>query len=98
MKAVELFRQRIVYAENRFAELVLWRLPIPAEGSRHSFKYRLAYVVDEVCVLRYDNEAGKGDHRHWNGVESTYKFSSPDKLLADFQSDIARWDHENDTA
>lgn len=98
MKAVELFRQRIVYAENRFAELVLWRLPIPAEGSRHSFKYRLAYVVDEVCVLRYDNEAGKGDHRHWNGVESTYKFSSPDKLLADFQSDIARWDHENDNA
>ena len=98
MKAVELFRQRIVYAENRFAELVLWRLPIPAEGSRHSFKYRLAYVVDEVCVLRYDNEAGKGDHRHWNGVESTYKFSSPDKLLADFQRDIARWGHENDNA
>lgn len=98
MKAVELFRQRIVYAENRFAELVLWRLPTPAEGSRHSFKYRLAYVVDEVCVLRYDNETGKGDHRHWNGVESTYKFSNPDKLLADFQSDIARWDHENDNA
>lgn len=98
MKAVELFRQRIVYAENRFAELVLWRLPKPAEGSRHSFKYRLVYVVDEVCVLRYDNEAGKGDHRHWNGVESTYKFSSPDKLLADFQSDIARWGHENDNA
>ena len=98
MKAVELFRQRIVYAENRFAELVLWRLPTPAAGSRHSFKYRLAYVVDEGCVLRYDNEAGKGDHRHWNGVESTYKFSSPDKLLADFQSDIARWDHENDNA
>ncbi len=95
MKATELFRQRIVYAENRFAELVLWRLPKPAAGSTHSFKYRLAYVVNEVCVLRYDNEAGKGGHRHWNGKESDDQFSDPDQLLADFQSDIKRWDHEN---
>ncbi|MBK6740944.1 MAG: hypothetical protein IPG64_25420 [Haliea sp.] len=95
MKATELFRQRIIFAENRFAELVLWRLPKPAVGSRHSFKYRLAYVVNEVCVLRYDNEAGKGDHRHWNGEEGEYEFSDPEQLLADFQSDIERWDDEN---
>ena len=95
MKATELFRQRIIFAENRFAELVLWRLPKPVVGSRHSFKYRLAYVVNEVCVLRYDNEAGKGDHRHWNGEEGEYEFSDPEQLLADFQSDIERWDDEN---
>ncbi len=95
MKATELFRQRIIFAENRFAELVLWRLPKPPVGSRHSFKYRLAYVVNEVCVLRYDNEAGKGDHRHWNGEECEYEFSDPEQLLADFQSDIERWDDEN---
>ena len=95
MKATELFRQRIIFAENRFAELVLWRLPMPAVGSRHSFKYRLAYVINEVCVLRYDNEAGKGDHRHWNGEEGEYEFSDPEQLLADFQSDIERWDDEN---
>ena len=64
-------------------------------GSRHSFKYRLAYVINEVCVLRYDNEAGKGDHRHWNGEEGEYEFSDPEQLLADFQSDIERWDDEN---
>ena len=95
MKATELFRQRIIFAENRFAELVLWRLPKPVVGSRHSFKYRLAYVINEVCVLRYDNEAGKGDHRHWNGEEGEYEFSDPEQLLADFQSDIERWDDEN---
>lgn len=95
MKATELFRQRIVYAESRFAELVLWRLPKPVAGSRHSFKYRLAYVVNEACVLRYDNEVGKGDHRHWNGKENEYEFSDPEQLLADFQNDIERWDHEN---
>lgn len=95
MKAVELFRQRIVYAANRFAELVLWRVPQPLVGSRHSFKYRLAYVVNGECVLRYDNEAGKGDHRHWAGKELHYRFSTPEKLLADFQRDIERWSHEN---
>jgi hypothetical protein len=95
MKATELFRQRIVYAENRFAELVLWRLPKPAAGSAHSFKYRLAYVVNGACVLRYDNEAGKGDHQHRNGKECAYAFSGPEQLLADFHNDIQRWNHEN---
>lgn len=95
MKATELYRQRLVYAENKFAELVLWRLRQPLAGSKHFFKYRLAYVVNQVCVLRYDNEAGKGDHRHWGTKESEYKFSTPEKLLVDFQNDIERWNHEN---
>lgn len=64
-------------------------------GSGHALKYRLAYVVGRVCVIRYDNEAGKGDHRHWGGKESAYRFSTPEKLLADFQRDIERWNHEN---
>ncbi len=95
MKTTELLRQRIVYAENKFAELVLWRLDQPLAGSMHSFKYRLAYVVNEACVLRYDNEDGKGDHRHWGEKENAYNFSAPAKLLADFQHDIDRWNDEN---
>jgi hypothetical protein len=84
-----------VYAGNRFAELVLWRLAQPLTGYRHPFKYRLAYVVNEICVLRYDNEDGKGDHRHWGEKESDYDFSTPAKLMADFQHDIERWNDEN---
>lgn len=95
MKTVELFRNRIILAENRFADLVLWRLQRPLPGSRHSYKYRLAYIVNELCVLQYDNESGKGDHRHWNDRESEYTFVSPERLLADFQTDIERWNHEN---
>jgi hypothetical protein len=95
MKAVQLVLSRIVYSEDAFAELVLWRLPKPLDGSAHGFKYRLAYVVCGECVLRYDNEVGKGDHRHFDGIESIYKFTTPDRLLADFQRDIARWNDEN---
>ena len=95
MRAVELLRQRIVYTEDSFAELVLWRLPRPLPGSPHPFKYRLAFVVRGRCVLRFDNEAGKGDHRHRRGREAAYDFSSPEKLIADFQREIARWQDEN---
>jgi hypothetical protein len=95
MKAVELISTRITYSESAFAELVLWRLPKPADGSLHKFKYRLAYVVRGNCVLRYDNEVGKGDHRHFGNKESVYVFTTPEQLIADFQNDIARWNHEN---
>jgi len=43
----------------------------------------LALVEDPVCVIRYDNEAGKGDHRHIGRVEKLYKFVDPETLLAE---------------
>ena len=60
-------------------------------GSLHSFKYRLAYVVGGKCVLRYDNELGKGDHRHAGRKEKPYDFVSVDQRLDDFLADVARW-------
>jgi len=95
MKAVELQRTRIAYSETAFAELVLWRVPEPVAGSVHEFKYRLAYVDGAVCVVRYDNEAEKGDHRHFGDKESAYTFQTPEKLIADFEREIARWNREN---
>lgn len=95
MDAVELLRTRIVYSEDAFAELVLWRVPVSVRGSIHDYKYRLAYVIEQICVVRYDNEAGKGDHRHFGQTERSYTFQSVEKLLADFQRDIARWNNEN---
>ncbi len=90
MKAKALIDTRIVFAEDAFAKLVLWRLPAPLAGSVHHYKYRLAYVVAGECVIRYDNEAGKGDHRHIGDRESSYAFVDVEKLLADFQRDIRK--------
>ena len=98
MKATQLIQTRITYAESAFAELILWQLAKPVEGCSHRFKYRLAYVVHGVCVLRYDNEIGKGDHRHYASKENAYVFTTPEQLIADFQHDIARWNHENRNA
>ena len=44
--------------------------------------------------MRYDNEAGKGDHRHLLGTEGNYEFTSPRKLAADFFDDIKRYQHD----
>ena len=95
MQATLVARHRIVYTENAFAELVLWKVPAPVTGSKHEFKYRLAYVVNGRCVIRYDNEVGKGDHRHFGKLESRYSFTTPEALLAAFEQDIARWNREN---
>ena len=46
-------------------------------------RIQLAYVVKGICVIRYDNEAGKGDHRQ----DSPYAFTGVDPLLAAFQDD-----------
>ena len=98
MQATLIARRRIVYSTRSFAELVLWRVPAPVRGSAHEFKYRLAYVVDSVCVVRYDNEVGKGDHRHFGASETLYEFSTPERLIFDFQKDMARWNDENSGA
>ena len=98
MEAVLLLRDRVVLSEEAYAELVLWRLPKPLAGSKHSFKYRLAFVVRGECVLRYDNQAGKGNHRHVGGQEESNDFTTPEQLFADFQTDIARWNDENSDA
>lgn len=95
MKATLLVRRRIVVAPDAFAEIVIWTLPKALAGSSHSFKYRLAYVVNGHCVLRYDNETGKGDHRHRGQKETLYNFTDPDRLMTDFLTDVTRWNHEN---
>jgi Family of unknown function (DUF6516) len=95
MRAKQLVKQRVEVHATAFAEMVIWQLPKPLAGSAHTFKYRLAYVVRGACVLRYDNEAGKGDHQHWGPVETIYPFTTARQLMADFFDDIRRYNHEH---
>ena len=89
--ALLLLEERRDIAENRFVELVVWQVPQPVRASTHLFKYRLAFVINGLCVLRYDNEAGKGDHRHVGTVESPYSFTTPEQLYSDFIAEVTNW-------
>ena len=95
MKATQLVRERISYADDAFAEIVVWQVPSPLPGSKHLYKYRLAFVVAGECVLRYDNEAGKGDHKHVRGKEFDYSFRSIEQVLLDFNVEVRRLNNED---
>ena len=95
MDAELLLKRRVILDETLFAELVVWRLPRMLAGSAHPYKYRLALVADGVCVLRYDNEAGKGDHIHRHSREFGYHFTDVDTLLNDFRRDVENWIDEH---
>ncbi|MGO9634547.1 MAG: DUF6516 family protein [Steroidobacteraceae bacterium] len=88
MKAELLMRERLILSRRAFVEIVIWKLPQPLPYSRHAFKYRLAYIANQRCVLRFDNEAGKGDHKHLDEVEATYIFTSLDALQTDFWAEV----------
>lgn len=91
MKARLMLKERRVISEDAFVEMVVWRLPEPMPGSPHGFEYRLALVVNGLCALRYDNEAGKVDHRHHEQEEKPYHFVSPQALLDDFWNEVDNW-------
>lgn len=91
MKATLLIRRRVAFGDRDFAELVVWRLPEPVPPTTHGFKYRLVYIVDGQRVVGFDNERGKGDHRHHGDVEEPYRFDSVEQLVADFLDAVAVW-------
>jgi len=88
MKAELLFHHRIAYDDGMIVEMLLWRVPSPVPPSIHSLKYSLFYGGPGVRSVGYDNERGKGDHRHFQGVESVYLFSTVEQLISDFWSDV----------
>ena len=91
MVARLLLRERLILGEDRFVEIVVWQVPAPVRGRAHSYKYRFAIVVDESCVLRFDNEAGKGDHFRLGDRDQPHQFVSLDRLVADFWAAVGRW-------
>jgi hypothetical protein len=91
MKAILIDKSRSAIDAVSFANTVIWQVPEPVLGSAHHFKYSLSYIVRGDCVLRYDNERGKGDHRHWHDQEFAYEFSTIECLLRDFYADIDKW-------
>lgn len=89
MKATLLIRERVVYPDGALVEMVVWRVPQAVPPTEHGFKYRLVYIVQGERVLGYDNERGKGGHRHFRGREEPVDFRSIDDLLRRFLGEVA---------
>lgn len=85
-----LFHVKRVYDDGAIVELKIWRLSRPVPASSHTLKYSLFYGELGVRIVGYDNERGKGDHRHYGDREEPYGFTSVDQLVADFEADVAK--------
>lgn len=69
----------------------LWQIP----PSKHNYNYRLAYVINGICQVRFDNEQGKGDHLHICESEIVYEFLSIEQLFDDFYEQIRIFKNEH---
>ncbi len=93
MKANLLYKFKQAYGEG-LIEGVIWEVPDPVPPSEHPFKYRLVYIKNGKRIIGYDNERGKGDHKHIEEKELTYMFIDIPTLLADFKKDLDDINHE----
>ena len=50
----------------------------------------MVFVRANQRLVGYDNETGKGDHKHINGRELSYRFVDIDTLMRDFLRDVEK--------
>ena len=90
MKATRIFYDRMDYPDGGILEMTIWTVPAPVQGSAHRLKYSLFYGRPGVRLVGYDNERGKGDHRHFEDREEPYAFTTPEALIEDFLADVKK--------
>ncbi len=90
MKARLLLKKKEIWVDGTIIEIVIWELPQATQERPHGLKYRLFCGRGGKCLVRYDNESGKGDHKHIGPLETDYQFVTIDKLIDDFQKDVWR--------
>jgi hypothetical protein len=84
------FDERVLYPDGYILHIRVWEVPQPVPPSEHRFKYSLFYGRPGERAVLYDNERGKGDHRHYGDQEQDYEFRDVETLIADFLVDVRR--------
>ncbi len=88
-KATLIHEYRQKFPNGARVDVVIWQLPDATAERPHRLKSSLNYcTADGATLVRYDNERGKGDHKHVAGQELAYKFKSLRQLFEDFRADV----------
>jgi hypothetical protein len=93
LKAKLIVKDRFDFEDGAVAEAKVWQIPV-SKDKPYGYKYSLVYIVNGKRIIGYDNAEGKGDHRHYDDKEETYKFKSIDRLFEDFYKDVRRFKNE----
>ena len=84
MDAQLITRFKNVNPDGSILELVVWKVPKPVPPTEHGYKYRAVYMLAGQRIVGFDNERGKGDHCHLDGIELPYTFTTVERLVEDF--------------
>lgn len=90
MKARLAFHDKQVLPDGSIVEMKIWEMPQSVSGSTHRLKYSLFYGRPGQRLVGYDNERGRGDHRHLGDKQESYSFSTPERLIEEFLADVRR--------
>ena len=82
--------RKLLLDDGRIIQIRVWRLPEVDAERPHGLKYSLFFGRAGERIVGYDNEKGKGDHRHYRSREEPYRFSSLEQLIRDFENDVER--------
>ena len=88
MKVALAYHDKQVLPDGSIVEFKIWQLAEPVIGSKHQLKYSLFYGVPGKRLIGYDNERGKGDHRHFEDFQERYEFQGVERLMSDFLADV----------
>lgn len=77
-------------ATGHVLQIRIWLPPKPTEERPHGLKYSLFFGRPGERIVGYDNELGKGDHRHYRARQQPYAFSTIEALIADFEADVRK--------
>ncbi len=77
-------------ATGHILQIRIWLLPKPTDERPHGLKYSLFFGRPGERIVGYDNELGKGDHRHYRARQQPYAFSTIETLIADFEADVRK--------
>jgi hypothetical protein len=89
-KARKTTDRRLIFDDGYILQMRIWEVLEPVPPSGHRFKYSCFYGRRGVRLVLYDNERGKGDHRHYDDREEAYEFWDIETMIADFLADVRR--------
>lgn len=90
MKALLALHDKQVLPDGAIVEMKIWTVATRVAGSAHKLQYSLFYGTKGKRLVCYDNERGKGDHRHIRDHQERYVFKTVELLMADFLTDVRR--------
>jgi Family of unknown function (DUF6516) len=76
-KATLILDTKTVLQDGRILQRKIWQLSQPEPGRPFGWKYSLYCGIGGRTIVRYDNETGKGDHRHVGAQERESAYVLP---------------------